>query len=152
MSRAGYGDDEDFPGQHGLYRGTVRRAIRGKRGQAFLRELADALDAMPVKELVARTVVRQSECCALGAVALRRGLDLSPIAYDDPEGEEIDGDWTTEWLRDELGIVDCLAREVVYENDECGAWNETPADRWRRVRAWVASHLRDAAPAAGGVS
>ncbi len=38
MSRSGYQDDCEGLN---LYRGTVRRAIRGKRGQAFLRELAD---------------------------------------------------------------------------------------------------------------
>jgi hypothetical protein len=42
MSRSGYDDEGDF----GLWRGTVLAAIRGKRGQAFLREMKTAMDAM----------------------------------------------------------------------------------------------------------
>ncbi len=140
MSRAGYTDefDERYPNATALYRQRVRNAVRGKRGQAFLRELGDALDAMPEKKLAARTVAKDGDCCALGCVALRRGVDLAPITYTDADDEECDGDWTTEWLRDQLGIPDCLAREIVYENDECGPAGETPAQRWVRVRSLVA--------------
>jgi hypothetical protein len=47
MSRSGYSDDHS---EWDLirWRGAVASAIRGKRGQAFLRELLVALDAMPV--------------------------------------------------------------------------------------------------------
>lgn len=144
MSRAGYTDDDDCSSNRiALYRSAVRNALRGKRGQAFLRELAAALDEMPKKELLARTVVRNGECCALGAVAIRRGIDLSPVDYEDDDAAE-DGDWTTEWLRDRLGIVDCLAREVVYQNEEAYWFNEEPSERWKRMRAWVESKIQRA--------
>ncbi|MGE0206128.1 MAG: hypothetical protein AB7E70_21575 [Hyphomicrobiaceae bacterium] len=144
MSRSGYTEDDDlFYNQAALYRSTVRNALRGRRGQAFLRELAAALDAMPKKELLARTVVRSGECCALGALAMRRGVDLSPIDYEDDDAAE-DGDWTTEWLRDRLGILDCVAREVVYQNDEAYWHHEEPSDRWARMRAWVESKIQRA--------
>lgn len=53
MSRSGYSDDDDDDGgsRLNLWRGAVERAIKGKRGQAFLRELGAALDAMPDKRL-----------------------------------------------------------------------------------------------------
>ena len=38
MSRSGYSDDCETMG---LWRGAVERAIYGKRGQTFLREMAD---------------------------------------------------------------------------------------------------------------
>lgn len=52
MSRSGYTDDDDDPLATGRWRAQVRSAIRGKRGQAFLRELIAALDAMPEKALI----------------------------------------------------------------------------------------------------
>lgn len=57
MSRSGYIDELD---QWDLirYRGQVASAIRGKRGQAFLRDLLAALDAMPEKRLIAGTFER----------------------------------------------------------------------------------------------
>lgn len=145
MSRSGYSEDCD---NLGLWRGAVQRAISGKRGQAFLREMASALDAMPVKELVADDVVRDSEhVCAMGAVVVARKLDVSEV-------DVYDADATAEML----GIAGALAKEIAYENDECGrvydvegppAWGyvrptreETPGERWTRMRAWVAANLR----------
>lgn len=138
MSRSGYSDDCD---NLGLYRANVARTIRGKRGQAFLREMAAALDALPVKELVAEDIVRDSEhVCALGSVALARKLDVSTIDPEDPDT-----------VSATFGITSILAREIAYENDECGPsayergadgdWKrpppETPAERWTRMRKWV---------------
>ena len=86
MSRSGYRDDyDDDDGALNLWRANVDRAIGGKRGQSFLREMAAALDAMPVKELVADEVVRDSaHVCAMGAVALARKLDVSKVDPEDP--------------------------------------------------------------------
>lgn len=141
MSRHGYDYDEDYPNAGALYMQRVKNAAKGRRGQALFRELLEALDAMPVKELASRAVVRKGECCALGSLALHRGIDLSPIELPEGEDEDDDGDWSTEWLRDELGIVDCLAREIVYENDDCGPAGETPAERWVRMRNLVTKNI-----------
>jgi len=141
MSRSGYSDDCE---NIGLWRGAVDRAIAGKRGQALLREMGAALDAMPVKELVAGYIVRDSEhVCALGAVALARHLDVSSL--DSGDGEAV---------AETFGIARALACEIAYENDENapqhvrnedGSWRrcepETPAERWKRMRAWVAKNL-----------
>ena len=138
MSRSGYVDDYDDAGLLNLYRGTVARAIRGRRGQAFLREMAAALDAMPVKELVADEVVRDSQhVCAMGAVALARGLDVSRLEVEDGDA-----------VGNTFGIARALACEIAYENDECGdrfrdgkLHAETPEERWQRMRKWVSEHL-----------
>ena len=49
MSRSGYSDDYE-PSNIAMWRGQVASAMRGKRGQAFLRELIEALDAFPIPE------------------------------------------------------------------------------------------------------
>ena len=130
MSRSGYCDDIDGP-ELALWRGAVASAIRGKRGQALLRDMAAAMDAMPVKRLIARYLVKDGEVCALGAVACARGMDVSGI---DPERY-----WT---VASAFDIADALAREVEYWNDECGPYQETPEQRWTRMRAWVAGKIR----------
>lgn len=68
MSRAGYSDDLD-PLDLGRWRAQVLSALRGKRGQAFLRDLIAALDAMPEKRLVSGDLQDETGCvCALGAL------------------------------------------------------------------------------------
>lgn len=142
MSRSGYTDDSE---NLGLWRGAVERAIRGKRGQAFLREMADALDAMPARELIAGEVVRdETHVCAIGAVAVARGMEVSSLDIYDGES-----------VGKAFGVAKALACEIAYENDEFralstrdadGHWqrspDETPSERWTRMRAWVAAQIR----------
>jgi len=134
MSRSGYSDDYDDHGALNRWRANVDRAISGKRGQAFLGEMATALDAMPIKELVADEVVRDSaHVCAMGAVALARGLDVSKVDPEDPEA-----------VAGTFGIARVMACEIAFENDERTQWaghQETPAERWTRMRKWVSDHL-----------
>ena len=56
MSRSGYSDDLET-WQLIKWRGQVMSAIRGKRGQKFLRELLAALDAMPKKILITEDLI-----------------------------------------------------------------------------------------------
>ena len=127
MSRSGYSDDCDYLG---LYRGNVDRAISGKRGQSLLREMAAALDAMPVKELIGGELVRDAEhVCAIGSVAVARGLDVSTLDADDGEA-----------VGKAFGVSSMMAREIAYQNDE--GPRETDAERWTRMRQWVTDNLR----------
>lgn len=140
MSRSGYTDDEQYDGQFALWRGQVMSSIRGKRGQAFLRELLAALDAMPSKRLIADELkAHDGAVCALGSVGLKRGLDMSKIDYDDPYD-----------VANAFGITHQLAAEIEYENDELGStWDstkrqsvaETPEARWQRMRRWAQNHI-----------
>lgn len=175
MSRSGYGDgdydDDDDPLAAGRWRAAVKNAIRGKKGQAFLKEMLAALDALPQKRLVANALqegewnegeteivpVKDGDVCAFGAVGRARGIDM-PASWIDDDAE----DMTYEVTR-LFGTTDALSREIMYVNDECGigrlvplpnvrrgGWDcfcykylpETPEERFVRVRAWVASCLK----------
>lgn len=141
MSRSGYCDDQDDNWRHICWRGAVSSALRGKRGQAFLLELAATMDAMPVKRLVTEELQVDGEFCTLGVVGAARGLDMSVIDPDDSEA-----------VSEKFGIADAMVREIVYENDEYfGSYKfvdgeqkyvrETPEERWIRMRSWVAKQI-----------
>lgn len=160
MSRSGYSDDLDNWSMI-KWRGAVQSAIKGKRGQQLLREIAAALDAMPVKELIAHDFEADGSYCTLGVVGCARGLDMSGL---DPEDYHA--------VAETFGIARALAQEIVYENDEylcewewveveiCGPMREhypdwgrhtrgfsvpakdVAARRWHHMRTWVASHLK----------
>lgn len=53
MSRSGYSDDCDNTWQWIQWRGRVASAMRGKRGQAFLQEMLEAMAALPMRRLIA---------------------------------------------------------------------------------------------------
>jgi hypothetical protein len=131
MSRSGYSDDYDD--QWGLicWRGAVASAIRGKRGQAFLREMLAAMDALPEKKLISGDLVDADGCaCALGTVALARGTDVSGV---DPEDHSA--------VAPIFGIADALAREVMFENDEGSYSAETSEQRFARMHRWIEEQL-----------
>lgn len=109
MSRSGYSDDygDDDPLALGRYRAQVASAIRGKRGQALLRELLVALDAMPDKVLVAGELEADGQFCALGVVGQARGLNLAGIDTYDVES-----------LGPKFNIAEQLAREIMWVNDD----------------------------------
>jgi len=134
MSRSGYSYNLDNWALI-CWRGAVASAIRGKRGQAFLGEMKEVLDAMPTKELISGELVQDDEVCALGAVGIARGLDMAPI---DPE--EYDQ------VAALFGVSEKLVREIESVNDEDGRFSiETPIQRWIRVRRWVDSQIKKAA-------
>lgn len=128
------------------WRGAVTSAIRGRRGQAFLHELRDALDAMDQKELIEGYLEDGGKVCAVGCVARARGMLV--------EGAE-------ELNADTLDVANALVREVMFVNDDdWGIWSEFDrvkhkdiptwqADirrrRWERVRRWVDRQIREEA-------
>jgi len=163
MSRSGY-TEEDDSGTLGLWRGAVKKSISGKRGQAALQELAEALDAMPEKKLAAESLVTEDgEFCTLGVLGKSRGLNMGPL---DPD------DWDA--VAKAFNIAPAMVREIVYENDEsieayewivvdiCGPVRrhypdygshtrsvriDIPAEklgilRWKHMRKWVESNLK----------
>ena len=132
MSRSGYIDDFEDVLVFGRYRGQVASAIRGKRGQAFLYELASIMDAMEEKVLIADQLIDEyGDCCPIGLICKTRGLDVSNV---DAEDSEVVGNL--------VGIAKCLAAEIEFENDEdFYRTTETPEQRWVRMRKWVESNL-----------
>lgn len=167
MSRSGYSDDygDDDPLAYGRWQAAVRSAMRGKRGQAFLKEALAVLDAMPDKRLIREHLVFEGHqssygrpeiivggdelvdattghampmgaVCLLGAVGRHRNIDLTNLDPEDSEG-----------VAKAFDIADAMAREIVYWNDEGGPWRgETPEARWIRMRAWVANQIKPEAP------
>jgi hypothetical protein len=130
MSRSQYNDDIDN-WQLIKWRGMVASSIRGKRGQKFLSDLLVSLDAMPDKRLIANDLEADGDVCAIGSLGKARGLNMTAIDPEDPPQ-----------VAAAFNIAECLAQEVVYENDE-GAWmKETPEERWKRMRKWVASKIK----------
>lgn len=142
MSRSGYCDDFEEPGLT-LYRRAVENAIKGKRGQALLKELEAALIALPDKALTTNEMANPADdsVCALGAVALKRGLGkgkdrltvLKEIAEKFPEGSEASE------LCDEFNIAEALAKEITYVNDEMASGG--PEKRYEYVLKWVRDQI-----------
>ena len=133
MSRSGYVEDWDDNWQIIMGRGAVASAIKGKRGQALLREMLAALDAMPEKRLIAAKLEKDGCVCALGAVGKARGVSMSGV---DPEDKYA--------VADLFGVAPALAAEIVYENDEGAFYTETPEARFQRMRRWVEGQIRSA--------
>lgn len=140
MSRSGYSDNCDG-WELIMYRGAVTSAMRGKRGQKFLRELVAALDAMSGKRLVEGRLEHDGEVCALGSVGKLRGLPMDGVDYEDESncGEQV---------ATMFGIAPAMAREIMYENDdELGfGKKESPERRWSRMREWAVANLKDQPP------
>lgn len=128
MSRSGYDDGCD--GWDLIrWRGAVNSAIKGARGQNFLKDLATALDAMPVKRLIADSLIEETgEVCALGAVAKHKGLKLDNLDPYDPKQ-----------VASTFGIAHAMASEIAFMNDDYSS--ETPEERWKRMREWVNENL-----------
>lgn len=162
MSRAGYNDDIEDQWALIRWRGAVASSIKGKRGQAFLHELAATMDAIPEKRLIANAGEIHGEFCTLGTVAAKRGCDMEDLNL---LMEEEDGDAVAA----ALGIAGPLAREIMFINDEhvvshmyltveiCGPMRPwcyeqhqrnitvddptAPARRWSYMRKWVQDHI-----------
>lgn len=134
MSRSGYSDD---CGGWDLicWRGAVKSALKGKRGQAFLIELRDAMDAMPAKRLIADSLEAEGEFCTIGVVGAKRGVDMAALDPDDRDA-----------VGEAFGISPAMASEIVFMNDE-GSWQaEAPEQRWVRMRKWVESNIKQVTP------
>jgi hypothetical protein len=169
MGRSGYTDAGDCYDSADMLRmyawnANVRRHIGGKKGQAFMWELYQALEALPERLLIQGGLMDQDgACCSLGAVARFRKMEV-PKEFCVTEDEEPDEYEFQEAMGPLFGIKDMLAREVMYQNDECDDWRlmdgtkllslpwaqretptryDNPAERWQRVREWVVSQLKD---------
>lgn len=137
MSRSGMTDDVDNDWHQIMWRGAVASSIRGKRGQAFLFEMLEALDAMPEKRLISRDLCAPAfvppQCggvCAIGSVGVKRGVEMTALDPDDYDR-----------IASTFGVASPLVQEIEWMNDE-GAWIETPEQRWIRMREWVVQNLK----------
>lgn len=153
MSRSGYieGEIDSREAQlaNNCWRGAVASAMRGKKGQAFLRELLAILDAMPEKRLIKDDLITpQGEVCAVGAYIKARGLACEGIDINDFDS-----------ISELIGVNAKVIQEIEYENDLASRYIrlphvglphdapwvllETPEERWEIVRNWVAAIIRE---------
>lgn len=133
---------------------NLDRQIKGKRGQAFLRELLAALEALPSKRLVANELAKDGEVCTLGALALKRRTDagedrervladLGSICVDpdqEPDDERAYEDMEA-WAKRVLACPSMLAFVIPHENDE--DWRSTPEQRYTAMVMWVRSLIME---------
>lgn len=156
MSRISYNepeDDADFL-RVCAFEANTKRHLKGKKGQAALKELEAALIALPEKRLVySKFVVRHGEAddigevCALGALALKRCMDkgltrseaIKKIEQDGPDPDD-EGWGATENTAEYLKVKVNFAWEVMERNDEYGG--PTPEERYKRVLAWVREQIK----------
>ncbi len=133
MSRSGYTEDSEEQWHFAMWRGAVASALRGRRGQAFLKEMLAAFDALPERKLIAKELEADGAVCALGAVGKARAMNLVDI---DPEDHET--------VAGKFNVAHAMACEIMFENDEGGGYwkNETPEQRFERMRRWVVSQIK----------
>lgn len=149
MSR--FYDDGEQTMPYDLWLHNIRAAIKGKRGQAILRDLREALLSLPEKRLIEGAICNApseaaarpvAEFCAVGALAFYRGVKSGKAPADVieslPQGEQ--DDWTTIRLGRSLGMSDTLAWDLAYKNDETFA-DLTPEQRYEKYLAWVESQI-----------
>jgi hypothetical protein len=140
MSRLCEGDGDWEPWMDGQRAGALRSAIRGRRGQQFLRDLVSALDALPEPELSAGALEDKETgcCCAFGAVRRHRGAESAPLGFH-PMEEDV----TPDRLTEPFDVSPTLAWAVVSANEGWCSSNSPQArrQRFRDVRRWAAAKL-----------
>lgn len=132
MSRSGYSEDyEDCE----LFEQAVFRAICGRRGQALLKDMLAALNALPHKRLIANELIStRGEVCAIASVMIARGIATDGYHFDDDPYN------CAERIASKLNIATSLAQEIQHLNDEvCEC--KTPEQRYEYIHSWVRQHI-----------
>lgn len=149
-------EDEDFPGQAFLWEANLERSLKGKKGQASLRELEFALLALPEKRLITDELENlKGEVCALGALARFKGKEnpkTAKVLETDDDAYYFDDDDRMETASVELaatmGVPKMVALAIVYVNDD--EWQPlTPEQRYDKVLKWTRRQLNAPARDAG---
>jgi hypothetical protein len=129
MSRHGLVEDGDNMWNHIRFRGAVAQATRGRRGQAFLKEMLEALDALPEKKLIRGDLATPAgEYCAMGCLMSKRGMDTNEFDIDDYEA--------IAWA---VGVANALVQKIEYINDD--RRTKTDEQRFQEIREWVVSAI-----------
>lgn len=135
-------EDEDFNNQAMLWEANQERSLRGRRGQAALRELESALLALPEKRLIADELENErGEVCAVGALAKYKGHENPMIGDAFGDNDELsvnegEIERVTVQLAEEMGMPHLVALAVVYQNDDSYVI-VTPEQRYDKVLRWA---------------
>lgn len=157
-----FGNDEGYFSEdntYGLWEGAFKQACGSRYGQKQLRQLRDALFALPIKVFVRGDVATlEGEVCAVGAFCAYKLAQESSVSM--PEAIlAVKNDWLRRvrseidaWeeyalLEDvtvQMGVAAGLRRTMAWElgnlNDET-LGGCTPAERYKRVLAWIEKKL-----------
>jgi hypothetical protein len=97
-----------------------------------LKELDAALEALPVKRLIANELEIDGEVCAIGAVGRARGIEMSKFDMEDC--------YVSNEIANAFNIANAMTCEIMYVNDEF--YYSSPEERYEEVRRWVKENLR----------
>jgi hypothetical protein len=138
-------DDGDWDyGRYMLWEQAMTRAIGGKRGQAALADLEQALLALPSHRLVEGYIAKEGEVCAIGALVLAkrtaagesRDVVLAELErVSDPE-EEYVADVTASLGTKYGNMAYSMAWRIAELNDE-DLRGRSPEERFDQVLRWV---------------
>lgn len=154
------GDDYDpqFANEWDLWEANWLRHLRGANGQEVLRDLRDALLALPERKLIEGRLADEQGCvCTVGALALyRRTLsgerpedvldELRNLIKPDERWGDIDAyeaEERTVACGVGLGLKRMMAMALAGKNDDWYADDKTPEQRFERVLKWVESKIAD---------
>ena len=167
MSRIeeGEADDNESFLRACAFEANAKRALKGRKGQAVLKELEEALVALPEKRLISGTfadiTVKQEpgksiyeriegEVCTMGCLLVHRKMTkhcrqrgqalleaVNEVTCDPDDG----GSEAIQQAAGALNLVYPLAYELAYQNDEMGDHEETPEKRYERILKWVRSQI-----------
>lgn len=136
--RISYSEDEEYGGQFELWQANCQRSLRGKKGQAELRVLRDALLALPEKRLISGALERDGDVCAIACYGKFKGIDLEPFKSQPDDWDEDDIE------SDQVGIEGGMPRLVawkVVEMNDMEFDHLSPEKRYERMLAWVERQL-----------
>lgn len=145
----------------GLWFQRVRTSLRGKRGQAILAELEEALLALPTKRLISGALAGSrgerlydwqvspdkpvvvptptGDVCLVGALALHRKVKAGKSVQEalvELVDEDDDGPYSTARTGENLGMSWSMAWHLGWVNDE-EFRKATPEERYEKALAWV---------------
>lgn len=138
-----YEGNEEF--RRGAWQENSRRAFASERGQKALRELRDALAALPRRRLLGgqfADIFEQDDesiivgdVCAIGALAKFKGMEFTSHHGT----EDFDG-FETAAIGKKLGMSYVMAYDIAYRNDEIydslGA-----SERWWTMYGWLTAKI-----------
>jgi hypothetical protein len=142
-------DGSDDPMPEGLWWSAYRRARTSKRGQRVLRDLEQALLAIPDKRLAYEHISHEGAVCAVGAYVTWKELQADPSKDRAAVVKDLEAAyyWESESLRGtamvgrEAGIAWTLAWEIGAANDYAFGKGFTPEERWEKMLAWVREQI-----------
>jgi hypothetical protein len=145
-----FGDDYEIVPE-GLWEHSLTIALGSRHGQQMLRELRDALLALPEKRLILGELcfalrdeddrLVQPQFCAIGAFAFRRRLakgETEQSALEALTGGDDDQPWHTVFEGQRQGLRYTVAWHVAMMNDDFRGSDE---DRYAHILQWVNAQL-----------